>query len=285
MIKEKIMEKIGISLSAGLLSGCLSNEINTLWLQEYGSVKEMLSLFGREGIYSIEIRDCYGPYTGDQLIQAVHRVHEAGLRVTLHLKFNGETGAAYLNRFRDMLAAAAEGQEQVPLTVHPDGNAEKTILQYRDWYEAFSGSDGRLRLVLENNRVKKTEDSFMSIRPVSEIIREAEPENGGICWDMGHYAWNLNKAGNDLNTLPGEEILSRVLHTHIHGRSLENGRTHFPLGFRNEPAEGYVRALKKAGYHAIYNLELSPERFLYCCTPREGLETSLSQLKAFLNNT
>ena len=200
--------------------------------------------------------------------------------ITLHIAFEASTGEAYVSRVAAFLPEALAGQETLLFTLHPIENDVTTRARYQQWARAFGRANPAYRLALENMRVMRADNEFMGIANVWDAVRALPEGRGGICWDMGHYAYQVATQGASAETLPDKPVLERIIHTHIH--SLYRLDTHHPLEARNEPAHAYIRALKAIGYAGLYNLELEVERYAGRVSPREGLERSVALMGEWL---
>ena len=131
-------------------------------------------------------------------------------------------------------------------------------------------------------RELKPDAGHNRIARVAQNIRSAPEAARGVCWDMGHYAYNIVTLGLPAETCPVRDILGQVIHTHIHSLHHPELDTHFPLQRTNEPVKSYLAALRAAGYQGIYNIELEPERYIRVMSPRAGMEQTVSALKEWL---
>ena len=276
------MEKIGVSLHVGTLLNTPETEAQAALQKEYGGAAALLAYLRREGVCSIEVRNVREHMPVAQSVAAIRAVHEAGLGASIHIAFEERAGREYAARVRTMIDEALRGQERVVFTLHPLKNDGETAARYADWAAALHEYDGRCRLALENMRVLKPDAGHNRIARVAQNIRSAPEAARGVCWDMGHYAYNIVTLGLPAETCPVRDILGQVIHTHIHSLHHPELDTHFPLQRTNEPVKSYLAALRAAGYQGIYNIELEPERYIRVMSPRAGMEQTVSVLKEWL---
>jgi len=88
------------------------------------------------------------------------------------------------------------------------------------------------------------------------------PGGSRICWDFGHYYYNLIHFNDDSQQLPPREFLKRTINTHIHGLNPGQQKTHDKLDHSNSLIyKKYIEALQDIGYSGTYNLEFHYSRF------------------------
>ncbi|MBE6929829.1 MAG: sugar phosphate isomerase/epimerase [Ruminococcaceae bacterium] len=260
--------KLGVSLPFALVCGKPTGAEQLSLMEEYGTVRDLLYGLRLKGVKSIELRTVRTGADPADVLNAVRACRATGLEVTIHGSlYDRET---FLAPFRDLLAA--DLQECYTITVHT-ANIEKTAFMLQDLRHP------NFRFALENNRRRLPPHQGMSTAGVLSIANAASPDQG-LCWDWGHFYWNVSQAGVP-DCMPTREFLSRVIHTHIHGVT---HTTHFPPSDDNLPMRRYIRALEDAGYQGVYNLELDFPRFSSVMSPKEGLLSALTALKEAYRN-
>ena len=276
------MFKFGVSLHVGTLLNEPETDAQAVMQQEFGNSANLLRYLRSEGVSSIEVRNVRAHMPVERSVAAIRTAHEAGFSVSVHIAFEERTGAEYTARVRAIIDEALYGQDSAVFTLHPLKNDEETAARYADWAAAIHSVDSRCRLALENMRVLKPGTEHHRIVRVAHDILAASENARGICWDMGHYAYNIVTLGLPAETCPVSEILKQTIHTHIHSLYLPDLDTHFPLKRFNEPVASYLAALRACGYDGVYNIELEPERYIRVMSPREGIEQSVSVLKGLM---
>lgn len=256
--------KLGVSLPFSILHGGTASPAETSLIESSGSLSKLLDTLHDRGICSVELRMVSEAAEPADVLRAARKCHESGLSVTIH-------GAIYepqtfLAPYSELLASGL--QERYTVTVHTVGDTQTPPM-------LAALRHPQLRTALENNRRRGEAHMGQSCDGVLDLARRVGPSQG-LCWDWGHYYWNLVQAGCP-DRLPEQSFLRRVIHTHIHG--VTNNTTHFPLTGENLPLCRYIRALEDAGYTGVYNLELSFPRFWGCIDPYEGLIRSIDVLK------
>lgn len=276
------MFTFGVSLHVGTLLGEPETDAQSVLQKEFGSPKNLLDYLKREGVSSIEVRNVREYMPVERSVAAIQVAHGAGFQVSVHIAFEQRTGAEYVNRVRPVIDEALKDQQSVVFTLHPLKDDEETARCYADWAAAIGGVDERCRLALENMRTLKPGKEHHRLGRVAKNILLAPEAPRGICWDMGHYAYNVVTSGLRAESCPCEAIIDQMIHTHIHSMYVPDLDTHFPLMTENEPVSAYVKALRDRHYAGIYNLELEPERFIRVMSPRAGFEQSVSVLKELM---
>lgn len=276
------MFKFGVSLHVGTLLGEPESDAQAILQKEFGTPANLLDYLKREGVSHIEVRNVRAYMPVERSVAAIRTAHDAGFQVSVHIAFEDCTGEAYTTRVRRVIDEALKDQNSVVFTVHPRKDDEETVRSYVDWATAFANVDDRCRLALENMRTLKPGTEHHRIGRVEKAIQSAPELTRGICWDMGHYAYNVVTAGLRAESCPCDRIIDQMIHTHIHHMYTPDLNTHFPLTYENEPVAAYVKALRERNYAGIYNIELEPERFTFLVSPRAGFEQSVSVLKELM---
>lgn len=276
------MFKLGISLHIGTLLDEPESDAQSVLQKEFGCAQRLLAYLRSEGVSSIEIRNVREHMPVERSVAAIRVAHDAGFQVSIHIAFEDRTGEEYVTRVRPVIDEALYGQSRVVFTLHPLGDDEKTAQRYSDWASAIGAVDGRCCLSLENMRVREPNAEHHRLGHVAKNILLAPKAPRGICWDMGHYAYNVVTSGLRAEACPNDAIIDHMIHTHIHSLHMPDLDTHFPLKMENEPVSSYLQALRTRNYAGIYNLELEPERYIRIMSPRTGFEQSITVLKELM---
>ena len=288
------MNEIGVSLHVGTLLDEPETDAQAVLKQEYGTVQNMLAFLRSQNVASIEVRNVREKMPVEKSVAAIRVCHDAGFKVSVHVAFEERSGSEYAYRVRGVLDAALEGQDALMLTLHPiPSDAELTLKKYEDWSGALYAKDARISVALENMRVTKPNTEANRLTSVYQVVNALENTVGrGLCWDMGHYAYNVRALALSGESVPDRAVRARMIHTHIHSlyipddarlpEEMKRTDTHYPLKKQNEPVAEYVRTLMADGYKGLYNIELEPERFIGICTPRTGFESSVIGLREMM---
>lgn len=251
------MKNIGITMKYGLFVPGEAGAGETALLNVYGGLDQLMKGYAGLGVKSIELSAVSTKRPINEMISIVRKIMDAGFHVTLHGTTEDIPGKAHFDFFAPLYDEILKRQQEITVTLHAPGNRDKAILILADWCREGLARYPGLLFAEENQRVYLPEHGgHFRINEIPPTLPETS--NVGICWDMGHYAYNVIKSGNPAGMLPAPETMNRIRHTHIHG--ILNMVTHFPL--RDEPVTAYVKALMRQGYQGIYNLELVPGRFM-----------------------
>lgn len=275
--------KIGCSLPFKLFTCPTENDACLALLESGGGrIESLLAGILSAGAESVELRSVGIDTNPDDLLAAYKDCMSAGLATTLH----GSTPRDDLSK-TDFFAPYQKlfeevGQNRLTVTLHalaePVGTA-KTL----DFLTNCAKENGYpVKIVLENSRKKLHGDTANSCEGVNKILRLASNKDIGICWDYGHYYFNLTHFSGDFDSLPPEEFLSNVRHTHIH--SIYDERTHFPLGIGEIPLQRYCNALNSRGYRGLFNPELDFTCFYAEMNPYKQLIKSINILKEAISH-
>ena len=271
---------IGLTIKYKTLAGEGVGTPEGLLLDSYGGLEATLSALREQGVGSIEISAVYSRSPMPVTLEMIRRIYDAGLRVSLHGGLEDMTGEEYLRLFAPVFELVFSRQPSLSVTLHglTDRAAQDRLTS--DWAKAVLPVWPGLTFALENQRVRNEtfpheKDHFRIDALPAQLPKLS---NMGICWDMGHYAYNVVQAGLPVETLPSAEALSLVRHTHIH--CLKGLDTHHPI--LPHPISEYVGALKNAGYKGLYNIEVKPDKYHTYLDVREGMEDSIRVLREVL---
>lgn len=289
------MNRIGVSLHVGTVLDEPETNAQAVLKAEYGGVQSLFRFLRSMNVASIELRNVRKKMPPEKAIRAIHLCHDAGFDVSIHIAFEECTGAEYTSRVSNVLNEALEGQKSLMLTLHPiASDRDLTAEKYESWSDVLCKRDERICLALENMRVINPNSEANRLANVYHVVNSiSEREGRGLCWDMGHYAYNIRALGLDSETIPDYIIRKRMVHTHIHSlyipddavlpEEMPRTDTHYPIENKNDPVRKYIRTLMADGYSGIYNIELEPERFSSIFSPRYGFETSVVHLMEMLS--
>lgn len=269
---------IGITMRYGLFLSTPGTAGNAALLNAYGSVENIMLAYQKLGVQSIELSCLHTHLPIAEMIDICRRIQRTGLHLTLHGTTENISGAAHFDFFAPLYEEILRHQRHTSVTLHAPSDLSKAISIPRDWCQEGLKRFPSLLFVIENQRLRLPEHGeHFKINAIPPTLPETE--NVGICWDMGHYAYNILKDGLPIKTLPAPETLKRIRHTHIHG--IENMDTHYPL--QGDPVTTYVKALQNSDYSGIYNLEIVPDKFMKAKPDvKHEIEKSIILLKEML---
>lgn len=261
--------RIGMSLATRYLSG----DTETLETRLFGRPEMFLETLARSGVDSIEMRTISADTPPQTALNALERVWAAGLEVTIHGTLPplsaGSNWQEALPGFIKAVERLAEHDPHspCPVTVHaysthgyaPETLAKSTAERLTAMAEWLDTEQLPVELMLELNRAKNSPDPSTTYEGVLSMHEQVAHRRLGICWDFGHTYANVRNGL--MNSTPPPDFVRAVGHTHIHDLGA-TGRTHWPLDEGRLPLSDYVRSLRETGYNGVWNLELSPDRFV-----------------------
>lgn len=249
-------------------------------LEAYGGVERLMEAYTRLGVESIELSAVHTHRPMDEMLAICKKIMDSGLHLTLHGTTENMSGKAHFDYFSPLYEEMLKRQKDVTVTLHAPISRDQAVSILGDWCREGLRRYPGLILLQENQRVRLPEHKeHFRIDQIPSTLPDTP--NTGICWDMGHYAYNVIKAGLPAETLPLPDTMKLIRHTHIHG--IFDMNTHFPL--RDEPVTGYVQALKRQGYQGLYHLELVPDRFMQAFPDVKGeMEGSILRLKEMIGS-
>lgn len=281
-MKGEKYKMIGMTVRYDTVLGRPSNPGEEQLLSSYGGVEAMLRDLRENGIGSVELSMLSVKKNGaEDSARAAKLLMDCGMHLTVHGLLEGIRGREHFDFFRDMYEAMIKKQGDILLTVHSLASRDETASCLENFAaEAAQRYPGAMRIALENQRIHRWDGSERHLR--ISFLQGSLPDrdNVGICWDFGHYGYNQLMEQLPLDGVPAEDVLKRVIHTHIHG--LQDLDTHHPL--TEQPAGTYITALRSAGYGGVYNLELVTKRYYETEGARQGTEDSVRVLKHILND-
>jgi len=275
---------IGCSLPYKMFKGDEEDEACRALVESGGGTLErLLENIRRAGAACVEFRSVSPGADPLVLLTAYRLCRSAGLELSIHATTPKDLQRAekFFSPYEALFGA--QGQRRFILTLHALGGKETTCAVLNRVAQTARENGYPVQLVLENSRHKEPGDAGDSCEAVLGILAHTADPEWGICWDFGHYYYNIINCFEGLpGSVPPHEFLRRVRHTHIH--AVLDGRTHFPLGAGDLPLARYCNALKGAGYGGIYNLELGFARFYTEMNPYEELIRSACLLKEALQD-
>ena len=245
------------------------------WCSEDDVLQNILPLLKKYSVGSVELRTVRPGYDAQAVLQAARRLWREGFRITVHgsvlsLATTVEDVFAPLRLLLENLE-----QESLNITVHPIVEDNCAMLLALSDHILENGYP--VTIALENNRLMPDKTQGDSTALVLSAVEAADRSNVGICFDMGHHAYYVQKNCPETpDLLPPKEFWKRVIHTHIH--DIKAFRTHFPLGDGELPLKRYLKTLDFE-YFGLYNLELDFPRIAEVWTPEAALEQSLQVLQ------
>ena len=274
---------IGCSLPFKLFKGTGGDEACGALLESGGgTLEKLLENIRRAGVTSVELRSVGAGADPLNVLAAYRLCLASGLALSIHA-----TTPEDLRRAEDFFCPygelfGQEGPQRFTLTLHALGSKETSSAIFARLAQLARENGYPVQLLLENSRRKEPGDAGDSCEAVLGILAQAADPDLGVCWDFGHYFYNLTHYDGKPDDVPADEFLRKVRHTHIH--SVHEGRTHFPLGAGDLPLKRYCAALIRAGYGGVYNLELGFARFYSETDPYRALILSLHVLKEALQD-
>jgi len=269
--------KIGCSLPFKLFTGPAENEACLALLAGAGgSVSRLLEGIRRAGAQSVELRSVGLDADPDEVLNAFEQCLAAGLAVTIHghMPRASQNSSAFFLPYHKLFEA---GQNPLIITLHALAEQAQTA-EILDRLANIAKANGLpVLLALENSRQKSPGDAANSCENVCNILSLTADKAIGICWDFGHYYYNLTHFTPNAGVVPPDEFLSKVRHTHIH--AVYDEKTHYPLDIGELPLQRYCGALNACGYTELLNLELEPARYYKEMDPYQHLITSLEMIK------
>lgn len=271
------MNHIGITMEYGLFSD--PHGADAALLDAYGGLEKLMERYLQLGISSVELSAVSTRRSMEEMRDICQKIMDAGFHLTLHGTTEKMTGKEHFDFFVPLYDDILKRQNEVTVTLHAPGDLNLAVSILADWCREGMQRYPQVLFVQENQRVHKpTHGEHFRINAIPATLPALD--NIGICWDMGHYAFNVIKAGLPAETLPAPETMKLIRHTHIHG--IVNMDTHYPV--QGEPVTAYVQALKKQGYEGIYHLEVKPDKFMRVFPDiKGGMEGSILRLQEMIS--
>lgn len=256
---------LGISLTTTLLNNQSGDPSEEIILQHYGNASAMLDALQAINVTHIELRDFISCPPMD-ITAMIEDLWMRGFTLSIHGRLMDTIlFDTYYAPFLPLLDQVSDHQNDLLLVVHAladphmsrEENALITTQCLRRWCDETVHRP--IRFALELNQHKKVYDPAIHFPSIAAMIDDLPHDRVGLCWDMGHDAWNRIHHPHQ-NTDPTPDMLQRIIHTHIHGLG-QNGRPHFGL-YAHDMGDipSHIYALQQSAYSGIYHLELGFDR-------------------------
>ncbi len=273
---------IGVSLPWAYLCGRLEEEDSQVLSAAFGLPEACLEALRAYGVEAVELRYFDRSMRAAEIRRAVRLLCDARMAISVHGSL--EEGREELFCAFPWAPEVLERGRQAGLvcTVHPLEGAAEGTGTVRLLGTLARQADRRapgFRLALELMRARPRQSLAVTYGELRRMVARVNHPAVGICWDLGHASSSLKRGF--LSAEVPEAFLERVMHTHIHGLGPQ-GETHWPLDGRDAALERMIAVLARRGYSGIYNLELSPERFLRAGEPGRLILASVQRLRACL---
>lgn len=237
--------------------------------------EEIMGTLVEQGVGSIEIRSIRPDSSPEDVVRIAEGLRARGMEITLHATVTSAESAVQ-DVFGPLSPLFSEGcQEKWIVVIHPINGDNVAML--RTLADHAVSMAYPIVWALENNRLLPDGNAGDSAALVLEAVEAVDRDCVGICFDMGHYAYDMKaRVGDGEWQMPPKAFLNRVVHTHVH--ALNGFETHYPLGEYELPLE---RILEKMayGYFGVYNVELTFARFSDRITPVDAIRSSVSTLR------
>jgi sugar phosphate isomerase/epimerase len=265
------MKKIGVSIPWDYLSGKFIIKESKVIKDTYGRADKFLKLLQNLEVTHVELRHRKAEMSEMDMEAVFKLLYDFKFKITIHgdTPLQGNNWSIndvfpWLHSYKNIYSNFTE---PIIVTLHPF-TGSKEISYYREQTVTFikrlddfiTKDNLPVKLALENQRSKKTNDPGKSFIEIEEMWKDINKTNVGICWDMGHCFANYLIDNSIYPLFPHKKFTKAAIHTHIHDLG-PDGRTHWIFKENRVPLADNVSQLKDAGYSGIYNLELSFDRF------------------------
>lgn len=264
-------EQIGVSIYPEVILGKAKSRMQQL-LADFACADDILPWLAGLGVDSVELRMLNGKLSPQEYVCFLEKVWKAGMQVTIHGVMPQEAPEQYVALYHRVLQMVCDRQRKTVFTVHSLHGRDETRTALCALSQALRAYPG-IRLSLENQRIK---DDVHPHYSMGGVAQNAAACDAGLTWDMGHYAYNVQK---ELYVLPASDLLRRVIHTHIHSINAEGCTHHF---LTEQPVRMYIENLRACGYEGIYNIELFSNTYPETVSPRKTLEEAVCLLNSML---
>ncbi len=278
--------KIGLSLSPNLLTGKPIKEQEKKLLSTFNGITGFLSELKSRNVSSIEIRTILPNTEECQAKEAIDTVLSYGFNISIHgklIEIGEDTFKSCYPALDYLLRKYKQYQDKLIVVIHAftsyetgiDELVNNSVTALQKWLLHTKAES--LSFAVEINRAKEgRNDSCTTSEGVLRIVDRIEDSRVGICFDMGHTYYNIQRDPKYYEIT--EAFLKKVIHTHIHG--LGEGGTHCTLTPEDSlPLVKFLKMLNSVSYDGIYNLELSFEKFSMDNVAKE-LINSIDKLSA-----
>ncbi len=286
--EEHNYQKIGYSLPLGFLCNKILKKEDELYFNFFGSAEDCIKLLKNNNVSSIEIRSFKEDTSISDAIDVFYKIIKSGMGLTIH-GFLPEIGKLD-NKSKTIFQIYKElGKLNKPMiiTLHAyrsmsDSKKKvlsKTTASLSQLIEKI-GDFINIHIALEINKAKECNDPSFFYDDLLIIKEKVGSPRLGFCWDMGHSYWNV--LHNNLSSVPPNEFINSVIHTHLHGLS-NLGQTHWPLTEGGLPLEKYLHYLRMNNYTGIFNIELGLKRWHNEISVSNGIFGSINLLNKVLH--
>jgi len=282
---------IGLSLPLAYLTGTEDSPDAKCLSDAFGRPSDCLACLKHSGITSIELRE-FGPDAfPDDVLDAVERILDSGMHLTLHGYLcdnaagrpSGETHPQFLSALNSLNNRQKETLVVVHALADPGASyrtmVEETTRALARLVEDIRIHDLPVTIALEINRYHGVESPGTTYDGLLEIAGHPGNARIGFCWDMGHTCSSVLQ--RKLPPAPPPEFIAKVVHTHVHDLSPE-GDTHWPLTESCPHLASGISRLEASGYTGIYNLELYPTRWGAQQDVKDSMLRSVLRLRTIL---
>jgi len=282
---------IGLSLPLGYLAGAEEGADAQCFSDAFGKPHNCLAQLKDHGVGSIELHKVGPDSPARSLLAAARTVICSGMDLTLHGYLPSTTGGPLFGDVYPSLLSTIDFlkslQEETVMVVHAHADprasnatlVESTARVLGRIAESIHTCDLPVRVGLEINRYHGVETPGTTYEGLLDIVQHVGCSEVGFCWDMGHTRSSVLQ--HRLPPAPPPEFLRKVIHTHVHGLSLD-GDTHRPLTESNSHIAFGISQLRPYGYSGPYNLELYPMRWGAEETVRDEVLGSIHCLRKIL---
>lgn len=283
---------IGLSLPLGYLTGADDSALANCFSDAFGSPGDCLACLKGNGVTSIELGG-FGPGASPYgLVDAVERIRDSGMHLTLHGYLSDSTAGRppgdILSKLLSAVDTREDRQEGTVVVVHAVASpgascrtmVEATARALARLAEDIRTHDLPVTIGLEIERYHGVESPGTTYDGLLEIAGHLGDTRIGFCWDMGHTCSSVLQ--KRLPRVPPAEFTAEVIHTHVHGLS-PGGDTHWPLTGSCPHLTSGISHLATCGYTGIHNLELYPTRWAPQQDVKDGILRSVMRLRNILD--
>lgn len=279
---------LGLSLNPRVFSDDKATDCEQLLLSSFGGITGLLKHVRELGVTHIELRTVKADADAAFVLHMANTIWDSGLKLTVHgalPKDESRGFSACYTSVLPLLERLPHYQDGLTITLHSYSDKEGDVSAFaadtthvlNEWCKSASALP--IRFALEINRKKGRMDPSVTCDGVLSMLAGVQQSNSGVCWDFGHYYYNMSAMDNTPDLLPPKAFLKRAIHTHIHAVGPLGTHTPFVPG-AFVPLAKYVGALMQNGYQGVYNFEPTFERF-----PEGAVAEALDDSIRLLANT
>lgn len=280
---------IGISLRTNILHEKNMTSTEKMLLHHYNGINGFLDYLKNKNVSYIELRE-FANEEPRAILDIINPLWKSGFKISIHGKLvNQISFMKYYNNFLYLFSESQKYQNSILIVLHAlssdDYNAnENAVITSTTLSKWCKEIDNRLpiKFALELNRCKGKNDPSTNFTNLIHMTRNLPKSRVGLCWDFGHYYYNMLFNNSVVNT-PSQLCLNTVVHTHIHALN-DARKTHYVFTNKSKlPLSTYISLLQNLNYNGVYNLELSLNRIPESEIIR-GLDYSLDLLSETIDN-